>query len=169
MKKRFLSVFSVVALRNLCVLGFLCMIAVVGEVSAKKILPSQDNAYVNLVSEGKGTVTVRCMGYGNDPAVAQQDAEMRTVRALLFTGLPNASKYGALVEGGDEAGEHAEYFKALIEGRKYKKVISSAVSKGVLAKVKGEKLKSMPFDITVNYAALRRDLEVNNVIRKFGF
>lgn len=35
---------------------------------AQRIVAAKDNAYVNLVSEGKGTITVRGVGYGSNQA-----------------------------------------------------------------------------------------------------
>lgn len=144
--------------------------ATMGLAQAQKVRPSEYAAYVNLVSESKGAVTVRSTGWGKNEAQALEDAEVRAMLTLLYVGLPTSAKHGAMVANESEANtKNPSYFEQLITQRAYKKFVMSSAAKGSFSKMKGDKVKSMAVDVTVNTDALRKDLEANEIVRKFGF
>lgn len=141
----------------------------VGCLSAQKVKPVNYGGSVNLVKEiDKNTVVIRTLGYGKKEANAREDAEIRVMRAVLYVGFPGHSKMISEPESSVET-KHAEYLSNFFEGKRYKDFITSVVSVGSLEKVKGEKVKSMPFDITVNLKSLRQNLIGNKVGGGLGF
>lgn len=138
-------------------------------VSAQKVKPIEYGGYVNLIREiDQSTIVLRTLGYGKKEANAREDAEVRVIRAILYVGFDGHSKLIHESESTFEA-KHADFLNTFWEQKRYKDFITSTVSVGSLAKVKGEKVKSMPFDITVNVKALRQYLIQNKVGGGLGF
>lgn len=134
---------------------------------AQKVKPVDYGGSVNLVKSdtGHNTITVRTLGYGKNEAIAREDAEVRAMRAVLYVGFQGCS---SLAKESDAESQHAEYFSRFFDGKRYKDFVNSVVSVGDLGKVKGQKVKQMPFDITINRKALRQNL-VENKIGRLGF
>lgn len=134
---------------------------------AQKVKPVEYGGSVNLVKQDHGgnVLTVRALGYGKNEATAREDAEVRAMRAVLYVGFQGAS---ALVRESDADSKHSDYFYPFFDDKRYKNYITNVVSVGNLGKVKGQKVKQMPFDITINRKALRQEL-VNNKIGRMGF
>jgi len=143
-----------------------CLLACTGAY-AQKVKPVNYGGSVNLIkTDANGsTVTVRTLGYGKNEATAREDAEVRAIRAVLYVGFQGAS---SLVKESDAETKHAEYFDRFFDNKRYKDFVTSTMSVGNLDKVKGQKVKQMPFDITINRKALRQDL-VQNKIGRLGF
>lgn len=140
-----------------------------GYLHAQKVKPVNYGGSVNLVQEiDQNNVVIRAMGYGKNEATAREDAEVRVIRAVLYTGF---SGHGKLISEPETSVEtkHADYLNGFFDGKRYKDFITSVVSVGSLAKVKGQKVKSMPFDITVNLKSLRQNLIENKVGGGLGF
>ena len=137
---------------------------------AQKVRPSEHAMKVNYVSEAKGQVTVRSIGWGKKDGQALPDAEIRAVETILFVGLPEAQKHAAMIDNEAQARSQNEaFFAALLDGQGYKRFVMNSTPKGELTKLKGEKVKSMPVDVTINTNALKKYLEQNDIIRGFGF
>ena len=62
--------------------------------------------------------------------------------------------------------KHSLYFKRFFESR-YKSFIMSVYESSPSQKNKG--VTSVASDIKINILSLKKDLESNNIIRKFGF
>lgn len=140
-----------------------------GYLCAQKVKPVNYGGSVNLVKEiDANNVVIRALGYGKKEANAREDAEIRVMRAVLYVGFPGHNKMISEPESSVEA-KHADFLSNFFEGKRYKDFITSVVSVGSLAKVKGQKVKSMPFDITVNLKALRQNLIENKVGEGLGF
>lgn len=152
------------------VLLILVAILTVGISFGQRVKPSAYSSYVNLVEENKGSVTVRSIGWGKSEALALQDAEVRAILTLLYVGMPQAQRLQALVANEQAANDaNNDYFERLINEQAYKRFVTNSSPVGSWSKMKGEKTKSMPVNITVNVDALKKDLENNKIIRKFGF
>lgn len=124
---------------------------------------------MNLIREvDRNTIVLRTLGYGKKEANAREDAEVRVIRAVLYVGFDGHSKLISESESAFEA-KHADFLNTFWEQKRYKDFIVSTVSVGSLSKVKGEKVKSMPFDITVNVKAFRQYLIQNKVGGGLGF
>ncbi len=137
---------------------------------AQRVKPSEYTRQVNFVSEANGQVTVRSIGWGKKEAHAQIDAEKRAIETILFVGLPEAQRHGALVENESQAlSSHEALFNRLLNEQEYRKFVMNSTQKGTHFKAKGQKVRSMPVDVTINTKALQKYLEQNDVIRGFGF
>ncbi len=67
----------------------------------------------------------------------------------------------------DARSKNGEYFKRLLDGANYRSfVMSSNESSGLM---KSQGTNKINVDLKINYNSLRKDLEQNQVIRKFGF
>lgn len=142
------------------------MFTFVGTTYAQKVKPVEYGGSVNLVKELPGNViVVRSLGYGKNEATAREDAEIRVMRAVLYVGFP---KYSKFLSESDAEAKHADYINNFFDGKRYKDFIAGVESVGDLSKVKGQKVKQMPFDITINHKALRQNLKEGG-IGKLGF
>jgi hypothetical protein len=132
-----------------------------------KTLPT---AEVNYLSSKDGTITMRAIGIGVQSEDAINDAEKNALNVLLFRGLPESEQKVALIGTNEteEKNKHKEYFNKLYYEKRYKTFVMSSIPTTDLILHKGGK-KSIAVDIKINLVALRKDLEQNNIIRKFGF
>lgn len=130
----------------------------------------QSSAKVNYLASKDGTITMRAIGVGENQQAAIADAEKNAFEVLFFRGLPGSEQKIALI-GTNEITEKQKnqiYFDNLFAGQRYKTFLMSSISSSNVINVKGGG-KSISVDVEINVAALRRDLEQNSVIRKFGF
>ena len=139
---------------------------------AQKVKPVSYGGSVNLMEvKGRGSdavVVLRTLGYGKNDALAQEDAEIRVIRALLYSGF--SKDFPAVISMSETEAEAKSEGKllAFFENKEYKDCISSVKPMGKLDKVKGEKVKKKPFDITVNYYVLKNKIGNMN-FDSFGF
>lgn len=126
------------------------------ERTGKVTCSKYEESVIHLVSESRAA--------NRNSAV--QFAERNAFENLLFKGIPNSNQEKAMVPNEyDALRKHPNYFEDLIKGEKYQRFITSSeiseenVSGGVTF------LKQ---SISVDLAGLRKDLEQNKVIRKFG-
>jgi hypothetical protein len=134
---------------------------------SQKTLPTSE---VNYVSGNAGTITMRTIGNGSNESEAISEAEKNAINVLLFRGLPESEQKSALVgtNESEEIEKHKTYFEKFYTQKRYKTFFMSSIPVSDFAKQKGG-AKSLTLDVKVNLAALRTDLEQNNIIRKFGF
>lgn len=132
-----------------------------------KAMPS---AEVNYISGKEGTIIVRAIGFGSNQEDAIIDAEINSFNVLLFRGLPESEQKIALI-GTNESNEkekHKDYFNMFYTDKRYKTFMMSSIPTSNLTRHKGGK-KSIAVDVKINLLSLRKDLEENNIIRKFGY
>lgn len=148
-----------------CSLFFTCSFA-------QKVKPVNYGGSVNLMEvrgrAGEAVLVLRTLGYGKNDALAQEDAEVRVIRALLYSGF--SKDYPAVISMSETNAETKSEGKliAFFENKEYKDCISGVKPMGKLDKVKGEKVKKKPFDITVNYYVLKNRI-ANMNFDSFGF
>ncbi len=126
-------------------------------------------AQVALVSETKGTITLRSSGTGKNIDEANANAARNVFFVLLYRGVPESDINSALIDVPEQ--EAQQQFKPYLEAffdKRYETFITNAVQSGDVIKGK-HRTRSVYLDITVNVQALRKDLEDNKVTRKFGF
>ncbi|WP_264520943.1 hypothetical protein [Flavobacterium sp. N1994] len=134
---------------------------------SNKIVPTSE---ANYVSGKEGYITIRAIGYGKNEQEAIGNAEKQAINVILFRGLPESEQKTALI-GTDESaeiGKNKVYFEKFYNQKRYKTFIMSSIPVSAFAKQNGGS-KSIAVDVKINLVALRKDLEQNNVIRKFGF
>ena len=128
------------------------------------------SAQVAFVSEQNGIITISTSGTDKKVDNAISEAEKYVFYYVFYRGVPGSTilKTGLIDVPEDEAEQkYKEYFDAFYKTR-YQTFVISISQNGDIAKGKHRK-KSVYFDVTINVDALRKDLEQNQVIRKFGF
>jgi hypothetical protein len=115
-----------------------------------------------------GAVIVTSFGFGKNRSISMADASAAAVNALLFVGIPGSQYELPMVP--DEAKRNNPAVKDLFNGN-YSQYITESLllsEEKLTKKIDGVKGKSAQYKITINCDALRRYLEKNGVIRKFG-
>lgn len=121
-----------------------------------------------LYKEAQGTIVVKSTGYGKNQTEAVEDAQKNVFKVLLFKGLPGTELNIPLIENENDAkSKNSEYFKKFFEQGNYKTFMMSSIESSNLIKMKGT--KKITVDVKMNYSSLRKDLEQNQLIRKFGY
>lgn len=158
-------------MKKVLIFSLFCLLFFTGAF-AQKVKPVNYGGSVNLMEvkgrAGDATLVLRTLGYGKNDALAQEDAEVRVIRALLYFGF--SKDYPAVISMTESEAESKSQGKllAFFENKEYKDCISSVKPLGKLDKVKGEKVKKKPFDITVNYFVLKNRIASMN-FDSFGF
>lgn len=148
--------------------------------------PARHTAEVSGISGDGKTILLKSVGYGklkessNENStgilginklgkIAIEDAEKNAFRILMFQGIPNTSYSNPLVEGGEDNARklHSEYLDAFFKSKKYTNFITE--SKVVDNPHISRNIVTATIQIGINVVSLRKELEGNNVIRKFGF
>lgn len=136
---------------------------------ASKKMVTPLTAEVNVVNEDKNkTIELRSVGFGKGIEEATYDSEKKAFEILFFRGIPNTHIENPLI-GANESeilSKHQKYFNSFFSSR-YKSFIMSIYKSSPSQKNKG--ITSVVYDIKINTMALKKDLETNNIIRKFGF
>jgi hypothetical protein len=150
--------------------GSVCAILIILSTTyscSKKTIPS---AEVNYVSGTEGTIIMRSIGVGSNQMEAIADAEKSAINVILFRGLPESIQKTALIgtSESEEMDKHKDYFEKFYSQKRYRTFIMFSIPVSNLIKQNGGQ-KSIAADVKVNLVALRKDLEQNNIIRKFGF
>ena len=121
-----------------------------------------------LYKDAQGTIGVKSVGYGKNNEDAIMDAQENAFNVILFKGLPGTEMNIPLVENEYEAkSRNPKYFKKFFNDQYYKTFLMSSNESSNLIDLKNTKKISV--DIKINYNSLRKDLEINQIIRKFGY
>lgn len=125
---------------------------------------------IEYLSDSNNIVLLRATAYGKNSEEALSNAELSAIKTLLFRGIPNSNKVQSILIGVNEQeiqNQHSGYFSELFGNKRYRSfILSSSPVTQYNKDVTGA--KSITTDIKLNVNALRRDLEQNGVIRKFG-
>ena len=124
---------------------------------------------VNFISKDEqGTILLKSTGYGNNQKEAVEDAKKNAFNVILFRGIPGTELNIPLIENEIDAKSKCNnYFQKFFNERYYSTFMMSATESSILMRISG--LKRIKVDIKINYNSLRKDLEQNQVIRKFGY
>lgn len=146
---------------------FICL-TILGLQSCGPKLPPY-SAEVNFIGkEAQGTITVKSDGFGNNQYNAVIDAQVNAFKIILFQGIPGTELNVPLVDNETEAtAMNKDFFKIFFKELYFKKHIMSSVEASNLINVKGG--KKITVNVKINFNSLRKDLEQNQVIRKFGY
>lgn len=121
-----------------------------------------------IYKEAQGTIALKSIGYGNNQTDAVTDAQKNAFEVLLFKGLPGTELNIPLIENESEVkSKYSEYLKKFFDEGIYKSFMMSSTESSNLIKIKGG--KKIAVDVKINYNSLRKDLEKNQLIRKFGY
>lgn len=121
------------------------------------------------LSGNANSISVRTIGIGERANDTQENAELQSVKTLLFRGLPDSNQKEPLVSvvENEAIAAHKDYFESLFNQKRFKTFVVSTTQVTDVQKV-GKKKFQQTFDVTVNLKALRSDLEQQGIIRKFG-
>jgi len=124
-----------------------------------------------LRTDAPGVVVVESFGYGNTKEEAEEDCFHTAFQTIFFKGLP---KYGGLrlpmIE--DQKAiekEHPHFLRSFYDKREYMQFVTmqgKPVQVNKRNKVEGIKMKK---SMAINYVALKKYLEREEIIRKFGY
>lgn len=148
---------QVMAIGALILMGVAC---------SPKVLPTGEVLYVS--STNNGIITLTSTGYYKGTAQrAIQEAERRAFEALLFRGIPGSQVASAML-GTDEQGiksKNAKYFNEFFENRRCRNFITATEQ---LSSEREAGYMKATIRVSINYKALRKDLEDQGLKRGFG-
>lgn len=126
-------------------------------------------AQVSFVSKtDEGTVTLRSTGIGKNLLDARENSEINAFKIILIRGIPSSEISSPLLE--DETKIDTKAAQVLDDFFKLKKFKTFLLSTSEGINIRKEKHKVLAdFTLKVNINSLRRFLEQNNVIRRFGY
>ncbi len=140
-----------------------CLGVFVSQCSVKRIPISGETEYLS-PSEA-GTILVKSIGKGETISNALENAEVRAIENLLFRGIPGSQYQLPMIANEQEVKKnYSTYFKKLLSERSYQKFVLDSKVLNSYDLIK----KDVMISLKINVDALRRDLENNNIIRKFG-
>jgi hypothetical protein len=127
---------------------------------------------VSFVSEeSAGMVKIHTTGLGNNLSEMEQDAQIKAFETILYVGLPSASTEtyrSPMVENKVEMqGEPS--IKKFFNNREYAQFVTRVDRLEYLKQRASKGGRVLNYNIVINYTALRRYMEQNEIIRKFGY
>ncbi len=118
-----------------------------------------------------GLATLEATGYGKSEQEAELYAYTTAFSNIFFKGIAGFTplQRPMITDEAKAKSTHAQYFRKFFTERGYMQFITQQSSATQLGKADDRKNRVAKRLFTLNYEALRRDLEQNGVIRKFGF
>jgi len=138
---------------------------------AQRDLPGEYNGQVKYESTpGLGLITVTCSGFGKKKQQSLKEAAAGAFYNLLFRGIPGSQQDLPMIPD-ENTGRNNRYVKDLLDGGYSAFVVENTLLREEPRKKKKDGAKGVltTHTMTINCDALRRYLEQNNVIRKFGY
>lgn len=152
------------------IICFLCMLFFAVTTHAQKSVPGEYNGQVEFISAPQpGSITVSCTGDNRKQFRSKEDAKAAAFYALLFRGIPGSQYELPMIADENENKNNPVVVKLLKGG--YSSFITDASltnQRNTSRKTDGRKGVSATYQVTINCDALRKYLEQNGVIRKFG-
>jgi len=145
---------------------FIMLITACG--SQKKFIPFQRTGEVTFVNhETPGTILLNTVGYAANRAEAFMYAERNAFENLFFKGIPGSSQKSPMIENEEKAiYGHRKFFDNFFKTGEYRKYLLNSVlidernsSSGVI----------ITQEVKIDINALRKLLEREQIVRKFGF
>jgi hypothetical protein len=120
-----------------------------------------------LISENKGEITLKATTQNNNKGV--EEAQKLAIQTILFRGIANSNSLNIPLIPNENQSllQHKEYFSNFFDKGFYKTFFLLSQESNISKNVRGHKQLDVVMKINVN--ALRRDLEQNGIIRKFGY
>jgi len=147
------------------IFAFLFLSLFLGACTTSKIAYQRTGEVVYVGRDGNSTLTVESNGFGSNLNDAVFFAEKNTFENLFFKGVPNSNQQAPMIPNEHKAvQEHAAFFDSFFHSGEYRKYV---ISSNLLHKL-NKKGMSVTQELTVDIAALRKRLEQEKIIRKFG-
>jgi len=128
-----------------------------------------ETTYLN--SPGTGMVNLLAVGYGANERTAELDTYITAFSMILFKGLPafGALKLPMIENEAKARSEHRAFFTKFFDDRGYLQFVTDQGGLSKLGKADQQGNIRVQKNLGINYDALRRHLEQEGVIRKFGY
>jgi ribonucleotide reductase alpha subunit len=151
--------------KKINLLLFCIFFSIIANAQKQKVSTTAEVSYLGKSEEG--TIYISSCGYNKKDKKTYLQAVRNAFETLIFRGIPGSEVNVPFVENEYEVKEkNKKYFDDLIDGGKYKSFITY-ISES--EPTKEFKSKKVCLQMKINQVALRKDLEQNQVIRKFGF
>lgn len=136
--------------------------------SKKTIAPTAETTYLTYK---EGVLNLRSTGYcmlSEQRDICIEAAQQAAFNNLFYRGIPGSQQNTPLI-GIDEKEKTAneKFMKDFFSSGRYKTFIVSSTPVSEL--IKQRKQKTITVDVGINLASLRKELEHNKVILKFGY
>jgi hypothetical protein len=123
----------------------------------------------------QGSYQVKVWSYSKKPQVAMEQAKKNAVHGIVFKGFPSNGRVQgqkALVQNPNLEKEQTKFFEDFFEtGQKYLKFVTlannGAIGPGDRIKISKKEYK-IGVVVSVNVAALRKDLEASGIVKGLG-
>lgn len=124
--------------------------------------------HVKVLGSKNDIVSMRCIGFGKKALSASIDAELSAIKTILFVGA-NGTQYNTplIVEEKSVVENKFKSFFSTFYNEGYKSFIESSVVTVPFGK-NSLKQKCITLDVKIKVSQLRKYLENNDIIRKFG-
>ncbi len=151
--------------KKINLLLFCIFFSIIANAQKQKVSTTAEVSYLG--KSEKGTIYISSCGYNKKDKKTYLQAVRNAFETLIFRGIPGSEVNVPFVENEYEVKEkNKKYFDDLIDGGRYKSFITY-ISES--EPTKEFKSKKVCLQMKINQVALRKDLEQNQVIRKFGF
>ncbi len=152
-------------MRNIIKYFFIIFAIVTACLTACKTNQFRTSAEVWTVREDKDLLVVGARGYANNEREAMLDAEKRAFETLFYRGFPNTSYKLPMISNDNNTSSLLSNF---FSTGTYRNFISSSVVTSPLKKDKVKRTKQLDMKLVINTFSLKRHLEQNGIIKKFG-
>lgn len=117
-----------------------------------------------------GVVTINAMGYGKKDEDAKANAFTMGFKTLLFRGIPGFSPLQTPMIADESKARSANpsFFTNFFDNKGYMQFVTKQEETQYIGKTDDKKSRRAKQTFSINYKQLRKHLEQNNVIRKFG-
>jgi len=133
--------------------------------ACKSTYPSAEVSYIDSV--GKDILIIEAKGYGKNQRVAMNDAEKRAFETLFFKGIPNSSyRFGMMP---DKEIEKQHFLQTFFETQKHREFIVASNITSPVSRNQQKKAKELALQVHINTLSLRKYLEHQGAVHKFGF
>ena len=144
---------------------FVFISLLIGACSTTKIAYQRTGEVVYVGRDGNNTLTLESKGYGANLNDAVFFAEKNAFENLFFKGIPNSNQQTPMIPDENTALQgHASFFDSFFNSGEYRKYV---ISSSLLNKNSGKGVL-VTQEINLDIAALRKRLEEEKIIRKFG-
>lgn len=118
--------------------------------------------------KNQDNIIFETVGRGKNIDQARENAFENAFYQVLYRGIPNSYANKPLVnEKNIVNNSQKDFLKSFFDLKYYKSFIISYRELDDVKKIK--KGKELIISIDINYLALKKDLEINGIIRKFGY
>lgn len=123
-----------------------------------------------LANPEAGIIRLSTIGYGHTQREAEQETYVTAFNTIFFKGVPgfDALRLPMIEDESKARRERASFFDKFYGEKGYLQFVTEQGTSSKMNRVNRGKIR-VQRDIAINYEALRRHLEREGVIRKFGF